>query len=445
MKTIKFLPLLSFITVIFAATSCTDFTIDDLKPSDNAQNFNQMVAPTNFKWTTTQIVTINLIGQTTSAPIESTLSIEGLGGSYFKSLYKESNKQTLKLTIPSNEKNLTLKFNSQEQKVVIASGKADVDFSKFTTPSSASIQKRTTSQIDARDQDEDGVADRDDDYPTDPNKAYNNYFPSKNSTGTLAFEDNWPTKGDYDFNDVVVDYNLNTVTNSRNKIVEVIGQFTLKASGATYSHGFGFQLDNINNNQISSVSGSNLSSGSYISLNPRGLENGQTSPNCIVFDNFFDLIPKNGTGVGVNTEKASQRANSKTITMTIKFIDNGIVPAGGAIDFTDLQISGYNFYIISNRNREIEVHLPDRRPTDLANRSYLGKGDDDSAGSSRFYKTQSNLPWALNVVQGFDYPVEHTSIENAYLHLIRWAESSGSEFSDWYDSKTGYRQSSLIY
>jgi LruC domain-containing protein len=71
----------------------------------------------------------------------------------------------------------------------------------------------------------------------------------------LAFEDNWPSKGDYDFNDVVVDYNINTVTNAQNQVVEVIGEFTLRASGATYNNGFGFQLDNIAPNKVTSVTG----------------------------------------------------------------------------------------------------------------------------------------------------------------------------------------------
>ncbi|NLH53483.1 MAG: LruC domain-containing protein, partial [Bacteroidales bacterium] len=77
------------------------------------------------------------------------------------------------------------------------------------------------------DADGDGVGDQDDEYPTDPFRAFNNYYPSSNGFATLAFEDNWPNKGDYDFNDVVVDYQLNRVTNSQNQLVEVLGTFVL--------------------------------------------------------------------------------------------------------------------------------------------------------------------------------------------------------------------------
>lgn len=53
----------------------------------------------------------------------------------------------------------------------------------------------TTLQPDA---DADGVADADDEYPNDVNKAFNNRYPSA-SYATLMFEDLWPGKGDYDF------------------------------------------------------------------------------------------------------------------------------------------------------------------------------------------------------------------------------------------------------
>ena len=38
----------------------------------------------------------------------------------------------------------------------------------------------------------------------DKNKSFNSFFPVQGKTGTLAFEDLWPAKGDYDFNDLVI-------------------------------------------------------------------------------------------------------------------------------------------------------------------------------------------------------------------------------------------------
>jgi LruC domain-containing protein len=42
------------------------------------------------------------------------------------------------------------------------------------------------------------------------------HFNSLASYGTLAFEDLWPSTGDYDFNDQVVDYDLKSSKTIKN-------------------------------------------------------------------------------------------------------------------------------------------------------------------------------------------------------------------------------------
>ena len=59
-------------------------------------------------------------------------------------------------------------------------------------------------QIEEEDTDNDGIIDFYDEYPDDPDKAYDTYTPSIYGWGTYAFEDLWPNQGDYDFNDLVI-------------------------------------------------------------------------------------------------------------------------------------------------------------------------------------------------------------------------------------------------
>jgi LruC domain-containing protein len=246
------------------------------------------------------------------------------------------------------------------------------------------------------DADGDGVADADDQYPNDPYKAYNNYYPTLGQ-GTLAFEDKWPEVGDYDFNDVVIDYSINTVSNASNQVVEVIGQFKLKASGATFNDGFGFQLNNIAPNKITSVTGTRYAEGTFISTAANGLESGQTYANCVVFDDFFNIMPRVGgdTWIGVNTQTAAPFVPYQTMTVTLKFLNNGVAPAGGTTLLSQLPSSAFNFYIISDKRRGYEIHLADGLPTSLANRALLGTIDDKSVGG-RYYVTSRNLPWGIN-------------------------------------------------
>jgi LruC domain-containing protein len=102
--------------------------------------------------------------------------------------------------------------------------------------------------------------------------------------------------------------------------------------------------------------------------------------------------------------------------------------------------------LIVNQTRGHEVHLPNYVPTDLVDPTLFGLDDDvsDPTGGV-YYKTANNLPWAINIYEQFDYPVEKQDIINVHLKFADWATSGGSAFSDWYKDEPGYRNESLIY
>jgi LruC domain-containing protein len=297
-----------------------------------------------------------------------------------------------------------------------------------------------------QDADGDGVADADDAYPNDANRAYNSYFPSQNQAGTVAFEDYWPSRGDYDFNDIVVNYRLQTVTNAANNVVEVFCYFILRASGAGYHNGFGFQLDGIAPNKIISVDGTNLAPVSIFNIGANGLENGQLYANCIVFDDFFRIMPWPGVGIGVNTDPSAPFVPYVPMTVHMLFINNGTPAPGGTVSNVQLTSDAFNFFIVANQDRGHEIHLADRVPSSLINTSLFGTLDDDSnPAAGKYFKTVNNLPWGINVLQGFDYPIEKAPINEAYLHFIEWAANSGAVYPDWTADLPGYRNPAKIY
>ena len=289
------------------------------------------------------------------------------------------------------------------------------------------------------DTDGDGCTDDVDEYPNDPDRCFNNYYPAAGN-GTLAYEDLWPGKGDFDFNDLIIDYRFMTVTNSSNHIVETYGTFILKAYGAALENGFGFQLanNNIAGADITSVTGYNLQEG-YINLEANGIEEGQTIPTIIVYDNAYNILPHPGSGIGVNTEPSATYVEPDTLNMYMAYTANTYTLA-------ELDLPNFNPFLIVDLTRGIEVHLPDYPPTDLADESIFGTFDDDTdAGAGKYYKTESNLPWAIHIPEPFDYPIEKNDITSVYLKFAEWAESNGTLFQDWYQDKAGYRNSSLIY
>jgi len=289
------------------------------------------------------------------------------------------------------------------------------------------------------DTDVDGIPDDEDDFPDDPDRAFVNYFPAA-GYNSLAYEDLWPGKGDYDFNDIVVDYRFSTITNADNKVVEIFGSFILKASGAFLRNGFGFNLPDADPNLVNdlNVTGSDLNEG-YISLNGNGTEAGQSLPTIIVFDDAFNLLPHPGVGIGVNTENWAPFVPYDTVLITM-------TPNNLDYVMNDFLLESWNPFIIVNHERGKEVHLIDHAPTDLANLSYFGTWEDKSnPGEGKWYRTENNLPWAINIADPFEWPREKIEINWAYLHFIEWAESEGVEFDDWYKDFFGYRTNSNLY
>lgn len=256
--------------------------------------------------------------------------------------------------------------------------------------------------------------------------------------GYLIFEDNWPSKADYDFNDLVALYDIKGMLNSSNNITELTAKFVVKASGAGYNNAFCLQLDGIAPNKIQSVTGSNLNGGQTLfTLSGNGSEAGQTYANIVIFQSSNTIMPSTG-GVGANTDPRHSYVTPKTIELKIKF--------NSGVSRTDLQdITKFNFYLVADQTRGKEVHLPDFKPTSKANTSLFGTGHDFSNGSDRFYKTASGLPWGLNiVVDDFEYSIEKISIDKAYTKFVEWAESSGVLFPDWYLNSL-YKNRTNIY
>jgi len=287
---------------------------------------------------------------------------------------------------------------------------------------------------DPRDQDNDGVPDSEDEYKDDPDKAFNNYYPGSGQWGSLAFEDLWPSKGDYDFNDLVTDYNFNTITNAQNKVTEIIANFKVRAAGATLCNGFAFQLETTADN-VSSVTGSiNLSN--RFTLNANGTEANQTKAVIPVVDDIIKLF---GSEM-VNTTIGGSTAEEKNISLTIHLKT--------PVSASELGTAPFNPFLIVNFNNERgrEVHLATMKPTDLANANYFGtENDRTDVTKGIYYVATENFPWALNFPVSFDYPIEKCRIDTAYHKFNNWVTSLGLFFADWFFDKIDYRTNEYIY
>ena len=289
------------------------------------------------------------------------------------------------------------------------------------------------------DTDGDGVPDGLDGYPADPYRAYDNTYPASD-TSTVAFEDLWPSYGDYDMNDLVVGYKFRVVSNAQHQVVELFGTFVLRASGAANRAGFGFTLPGVNANSIISTAGYDVLPSSFYDLAANGTENGQILATVIVFDDAKRFIPHENTTPGVQTDPY------RRFHVYLQFMSNGTPGQGGAVNVGTLNISGFNPFLITGNGRGKEVHLPGYPPTSKADLSLFGTYDDDSnAATGKYYQSKTNLVWAMDICTIFDYPVEKTPINQGHLYFLNWAESNGKQNPDWYLNKPGNRDPNKLY
>ncbi|MDZ4122152.1 MAG: LruC domain-containing protein, partial [Candidatus Cloacimonadaceae bacterium] len=253
---------------------------------------------------------------------------------------------------PSLRQHVIQAFDWETQSIILAfedqnrEGTTDNDFNDIifrirATPFS-SIDVTDLPPINPHeDRDGDGVPDDWDDYPDDPDLAFNNYTPSENTWGSLAFEDLWPRTGDYDFNDMVIDYNINQITNSQNKVVIVQNRYKLVANGARHKNGFAVEFP-IHSSLIQSYSGSHPALLTYETDSPRAIFR--------LFDNAFYLIPQQPGNNFINTTPGLSYINPVEFTLDFRL---SVPQYMSSFNYQ----APFNPFAFLNTDRTKEVHL----------------------------------------------------------------------------------------
>ncbi len=309
-------------------------------------------------------------------------------------------------------------------------------FQDYDTRKPFYLDDVTTNHDGDPDRDRDGIPDDEDDYPDDASRAFNYYFPSEAGFSSLAFEDLWPYKGDYDFNDLVVDWRFNHIANASNLVTAIEGVVRVRAIGGSFHNGFGMELP-LAQEQVKAVTGL-IGAFNLVTLSDNGTEAGQNRAVVILFEDAYEVLRNPGQSF-VNTRMSDNYVDPVEIRFEIEL--------AAPVELSTLGTPPYNPFIFVNGTRGREVHLHGHPPTALADLSLLGTGDDysDPQAGARYYQTTKNLPFGMEVPATFEYPVEKAPIESAYLNFLEWAESGGLTRTDWYQLKSGYRRAENIY
>ena len=216
----------------------------------------------------------------------------------------------------------------------------------------------------------------------------------ENLKGTLAFEDIWPDGGDYDMNDVIVEYNRAVSFDKKNQVTKIVDTFTPVHDGAVFANAFAYQVDK-----------------------------GQ-----------FGKMTFSATTEGIHTESATssiivcpnvKQAIQKVYTITREF-------TGGSFNKKDLK--SYNPYIIvkyaEGQKGRTEVHLPKHEATSLADLSLAGTQKD-----AYYIDKEGAYPFAIDIpILNFISVTEKKSIDTEYPNFKAWADSKGEKYTDWYNN-----------
>lgn len=230
-------------------------------------------------------------------------------------------------------------------------------------------------------------------------------------SGIYAFEDLWPKAGDYDMNDVLVQYTYQKTFNVYNEILKEAFIFKplVSTSQAVYNNGLAFRMKDAG----SVVTEDAVKSNSSEEFTPATLKH--ESGNVILLTEGVKTNPTAQYKVSVNYQKG-QKLKETAIDAFI--------------------------YRPSTNNTRLEVHCPMERPTDQVNVSLFGQEDDRSEpGKGIYYVSDKNnvYPFAFYLSNATEKDIaplldpnnEKTPISDLYPKFIDWGKNNGTN-TDWY-------------
>ncbi|KZN45128.1 LruC domain-containing protein [Pseudoalteromonas luteoviolacea] len=259
----------------------------------------------------------------------------------------------------------------------------------------------------------------------------------QNSTSwkTAAFEDLWPQKGDYDFNDVVVRYRVVT-SQIGNQVVRYKVEGALTAVGAGYHNAFAIRIKDIARQHVDEANIELTIDGATQSDSP--LEAGRDEAIAVIFADTREIVPVQPGCKFFRTETGCsdiQRAPIPfDITIPLSTSYSASVATTSKVDPFIFAVDGYYHgpFVDQNNGRGWEVHLKNHEPTEAFDNSYLDQADDRSSING-YFQTSTGLPWALIINSQWDHPIERVDMSIAYPQFVEFAQSAGAQYTTWFE------------
>jgi LruC domain-containing protein len=267
------------------------------------------------------------------------------------------------------------------------------------------------------DGDNDGVPDAVDAYPCDPTASATAYGPGQDQQAMLQYEDQWPSAGDLDFNDVVLTYNYVLRQDASGQTVGLRATYDVLALGGLFDNGLGLHLP-VPLTQVAQVRRS-VAGGPFTPLTPSGADAELT---VTVSSNLRELF--GGAAGQLNSVPTLPALPSAQVVVEVDLLAPTALPAGPA---------PYDLYIFRTGDPGLEIHRPEFGGTAGMNVALFNTVDDAST-ATRHFVDAGGLPFALHIPQLAPYPQEAAAISSLFPNIVPFAASGGATNADFYVS-----------
>ena len=242
----------------------------------------------------------------------------------------------------------------------------------------------------------------------------NVYLPAVDKYYVVAYEDQFPNKGDYDFNDLVVAYRVYLELNNANKVVGIGGIGYLVARGGGFDHDWFLRIN---------LTGSASGNGELVLFEPNSAVPASGYPQAVnfngplnmkVFANTFDLWVDPGQNF-VNTLRDQAIIAGHRFSFHVRL--------NSPMSASQMPQAPFDPYLYVYNTR-YEIHLD-------GNAAVHPNSRNTADGLSGF-RDQSNYPYALIMPEDWLTPIEYIDLGEAYPEFLEFVISNGSSKPDWY-------------
>lgn len=230
------------------------------------------------------------------------------------------------------------------------------------------------------------------------------------TTDVYAYEDLWPSKGDYDLNDAVVNAKHEREFNDKGKIIKETFYLTTYQNYVELTSGLALTL----NTQAKTKS-----------IVMKKVAKGSTD----VEETSFT---KEGNVYYLTDDFKGELGSTYILEITYN----------SALSSSSKMASIQPFIYRSEGEMNWEVHVPLEAPTAKMNTSYFGQGDDCSKPNEGLYFVRSgNYPFAFHLkgadISAFEETIlkrenESKRIDELFPDFLEWSKSGGSTNQNWY-------------